>query len=172
MDEHVLPRRCDETRAIQRLRRLGALSFEPAQLRLWAYAIQASDTQSIQAWLLCHRQARRALLWMGELSDQEVAPSDTGLVLAAAASPEFTSVARLWFWERLATLRRWHAEIAPQPPRAVGLPVWLGYAQGRGARRLVVLNGVSGEALPAFKPAVLSELLVQGVSHVEMPDAG
>lgn len=168
MADIALPRRLDTEAAIRRLGRLGAHAVEPARLRLWACAVSSQSDQASSAeakpakpaaWLLCHREAGRALLWPGALPDAFASAAGDELVLAGSAAPEPGAVSRLWFWERLGKLRRWRAQVQADAPRAVMLPLWLGYVHGRGAtQRLIVISGISGEVLSALKPAVLGEL--------------
>ncbi|MCK0715267.1 hypothetical protein ACFO0U_10075 [Chromohalobacter sarecensis] len=146
-----------------RLRRLGAETFEAASLMLWAHALGRDARDNPAGWLLCHPRARRALLWPQSLSQaHEAEVSTASLRLAAASPPSAEAVTRLWFWERMVARRHWRVALREVPPRAVILPVWLGYV-GRGAKaggrhRLVVLSGLSGEPLPVLKSAVLWEL--------------
>lgn len=158
-----LPWRLDENMAMSRLRRLGAETFEAASLMLWAHALGRDAHNNPAGWLLCHSRARRALLWPQPLSQaHEADTTNASLRLAAASPPSAETVARLWFWERMVARRHWRVALREVPPRAVVLPVWLGYV-GRGTKaggrhRLVVLSGLSGEALPVLKSAVLWEL--------------
>ncbi|WP_136066278.1 hypothetical protein [Modicisalibacter radicis] len=155
MADYALPRRIDEATAMARLARLGARRFESARLGLWAYPLGLADA-SPSAWLLCHRQARRALLWPGPLPETRDAADEVSLAGGEPVPPE--RVARLWFWERLASRRLRSARLQERAPDAVTLPLWLGYGGGRATRRLIVVSAVSGEALVALKPAVLAGL--------------
>lgn len=157
-----LPRRVNATDAEPRLRRFGAERFEPAWLSLWAVAIGRGAATPL-AWLLAAENLPRALLVAGELGLQP-AEDDDALALGGGQRPTVAQFERWWLWERLARPRRWSLRVQPSTMRAVQLPLWLGYSQGRlGYRqeyetRLIVLSGLSGEALGALKPAVLAAL--------------
>ncbi|MDF3920389.1 hypothetical protein P3W43_16160 [Salinicola salarius] len=157
-----LPRRVNATDAEPRLRRFGAERFEPAWLSLWAVAI-GREAATPLAWLLAAENLPRALLVAGEL-DLQPAEDDDALALGGGQRPTVAQFERWWLWERLARPRRWSLRVQPSTMRAVELPLWLGYSQGRqGYRqrrqtRLIVLSGLSGEALGALKPAVLAGL--------------
>ncbi|WP_110675869.1 hypothetical protein [Salinicola sp. RZ23] len=164
MDERCLRRRIDSTAASQRLRRYAAARFEPAWLALWAVALTARQAQTPDAWLLGRRGLSRALLWPGALAHDTLdgeAQVRSALMLGgdavgdACPSPE--AFARWWLWERLAKPRLWPLRVQPATLQRLWLPLWLGYHEGR-QTRLIVLSGVSGEALGAFKPAVLAAL--------------
>ncbi|MCP1367974.1 hypothetical protein BIS06_22410, partial [Halomonas sp. BBD48] len=149
MPESALLRRCNEAQAMRRLHRLGANSLEPAWLRLWAYAVTTSQ-EAPAAWLLCHADMHRALL-LGEALPAGNAPPHDELVLAKRPPPDRGTVSRLWFWERMMTLRRWQASLALESPQTVQLPIWLGYARQRKRHRVLVISGLSGETLTALK---------------------
>ncbi|WP_110634215.1 hypothetical protein [Salinicola salarius] len=171
-----LPRRVNATDAEPRLRRFGAERFEPAWLSLWAVAI-GREAATPLAWLLAAENLPRALLVAGEL-DLQPAEDDDALALGGGQRPTVAQFERWWLWERLARPRRWSLRVQPSTMRAVELPLWLGYSQGRPGysqgrpgysqgqqsyrqrrqTRLIVLSGLSGEALGALKPAVLAGL--------------
>ena len=164
-----LPRRVNAADAEPRLRRFGAERFEPAWLSLWAVAIGREATTPL-AWLLAAENLPRALLVAGEL-DLQPAEDDKALALGGGQRPTLSQFERWWLWERLARPRRWSLRVQPSTMCAVELPLWLGYSQGRPGysegredyrqrrqTRLIVLSGLSGEALGALKPAVLAGL--------------
>ncbi|MGM8851852.1 hypothetical protein ACS8E6_15245 [Salinicola halophyticus] len=157
-----LPRRLDADAAEPKLRRFGAEHFEPAWLSLWAMAI-GRDPERPLAWLLAADHLPRALLIAGAL-DPRPRQDDEALVLDGGRQPTRAQFERWWLWERLARPKRWSLRVQPATLRAVALPLWLGYSRGRlGAgqereTRLIVLSGLSGEALGALKPAVLAGL--------------
>lgn len=157
-----LPRRVNATDAEPRLRRFGAERFEPAWLSLWAVAIGREPSTPL-AWLLAAENLPRALLVAGEL-DLQPAEDDKALALGGGQRPTLSQFERWWLWERLARPRRWPLRMQPATLRAVALPLWLGYSpellgsRQRRPTRLVVISGVSGEALSVLKPAVLAGL--------------
>ncbi|WP_144076873.1 hypothetical protein [Salinicola socius] len=176
-----LPRRLNAAAAEPRLRHFGAGRFEPAWLSLWALAI-GREAEKPLAWLLAAAHLPRALLIAGELN--LAPPADDGvLLLDGGPRPTLSQFERWWLWERLARPRRWSLRVQPSTLRAVELPLWLGYSQGRlgygkeRQARLIVLSGLSGEALGALKPAVLSGLrdragAVPGVTRPAAPNDG
>jgi hypothetical protein len=157
-----LPRRLDAAGAEPKLRRFGAERFEPAWLSLWAMAI-GRDTERPLAWLLAAYNLPRALLIAGAL-DTRPTQNDGAIVLDGGRQPAQAQFERWWLWERLARPKRWSLHVQPATLRAVALPLWLGYSQGRlgsgqgHKTQLIVLSGLSGEALGALKPAVLAGL--------------
>ncbi|WP_043530051.1 hypothetical protein [Litchfieldella xinjiangensis] len=159
----ALARRVETSRAIAKLRRLGATSCEPAWLKLWGFGLaQAGDSDPL-AWLLTGQDLSRALLLPGgdfavgdALSAGEAVFSDE-LRLDDEMSPQRDDVARQWLWERLAKPRLWHTRLILAEPTPVWLPLWLGYRHGR-HHRLVIVSGMSGEPLVRLKPAVLAGL--------------
>ncbi|WP_298847717.1 hypothetical protein [uncultured Salinicola sp.] len=153
-----LPRRLGAAAAEPRLRRYGAERFEPAWLSLWALGI-GRETGEALAWLLAADNLPRAMLMAGALPPHP-AESDGALVLEGGGPPTLSQFERWWLWERLARPRRWALRVMPATLRPVEFPLWLGYAPGRSGRhaRLIVLSGLSGEALGALKPAVLAGL--------------
>lgn len=157
-----LARQVDAAAAEPRLRRFDAERFEPAWLSLWAMAIGREGGKPV-AWLMAADNLPRALLWPGEFNPRP-AQHDNALSLSGGAQPTLSQFERWWLWERLARPRRWPLRMQPATLRAVALPLWLGYSPGRlGSRqrrptRLVVISGVSGEALSVLKPAVLAGL--------------
>lgn len=149
-----LPRRLGAVAAEPRLRRYGAERFEPAWLSLWAVAI-GRETGAPMAWLLAADNLPRAMLMVGELPLHS-ADHDGVLALEGGRPPTLSQFERWWLWERLARPRRWSLRVQPATLRAVEFPLWLGYSPGRRHARLIVLSGLSGEALGALKPAVLA----------------
>ncbi|WP_110654810.1 hypothetical protein [Salinicola halimionae] len=157
-----LSRQLDAAAAKPKLRHFGADRFEPAWLSLWTLAI-GREAEEPLAWLLAADNLPRALLLPGELSLRP-AENDDALVLGGGRQPTLAQFERWWLWERLARPRRWPLRLQPVTLRAVEFPLWLGYSQGRLSYRqgrktqLIVLSGLSGEALGALKPAVLAGL--------------
>ncbi len=151
-----LARQLGATAAEPRLRRYGAERFEPAWLSLWAVAV-GRETGAPLAWLLAADNLPRAMLMAGALTPHP-AEHDGALVLEGGRPPTLPQFERWWLWERLARPRRWSLRVQPATLRAVEFPLWLGYSPGRRHARLIVLSGLSGEALGALKPAVLAGL--------------
>ncbi|WP_110648873.1 hypothetical protein [Salinicola peritrichatus] len=151
-----LARRLDVSAARAKLERFGAQRFEPAWLSLWAVAI-GRPAQAPRAWLMAAEHTPRALLWPGALPAQSTDAEDGTALLDGGDCPSTAEFERWWLWERLARPRRWPLRVQPQTRCAVQLPLWLGYRDGRQVR-LIVLSGLSGEALGALKPAVLAAL--------------
>lgn len=167
-----LARQVDAAAVEPKLRRFGAARFEPAWLSLWAMAIGREEQKPI-AWLLAADNLPRALLWPGEL-DPRPAREDCALRLSGGPRPTRQQFERWWLWERLARPRRWSLRAQPTTLHAVALPLWLGYSQGRlGQRsrsqtRLIVISGVSGEALGGLKPAVLAGLRARSLETLAL----
>ncbi|WNL42245.1 hypothetical protein RN347_16745 [Halomonas sp. PAMB 3264] len=152
----TLARHIDAEDARERLARLGGSNFEPAWISLWAFGLGALHCEPA-AWLLASQAlARPLLLPHTALTAQAEKPSDE-LTLDGGQPPEHAPLSRQWFWERMASPKRWPLTLKESPPTLLWLPCWLGYTAHR-QRRLLVLSGLSGQALPQLKPLVLSAL--------------
>lgn len=156
-----LSHRLDAADVRKRLGRFGADRFEPARLTLWAMAIGKAP-RSPSAWLIGSSDLSRALLLpSARLCDEPSARrtdplgSQEALPLEGGGQPSAAQFERWWLWERLAKPRRWVLRVQPETLCRVELPLWLGYRDGR-RTRLIVLSGLSGEALGMLKPAVLA----------------
>ncbi|KIN17154.1 hypothetical protein KV699_00180 [Vreelandella titanicae] len=152
----TLARRIEEDAAKRCLQRLGATACEPAWVGLWAAPLGLSNGAA-GAWLLCAKEMRRALLLVGtELPTQAEEPS-SALNIDSGLPPTPEALDQLWLWERMATPRHWRIQVLGSAPTPIWLPCYLGYAQGR-QHRLLVISGLSGEPLPMLKPIVLKGL--------------
>ncbi|WP_251976271.1 hypothetical protein [Salinicola avicenniae] len=149
-------RQLDAPAACSRLRSYGAERFESAWLTLWAAAIGRRGGEP-RAWLMATTVMPQALLLPHSGALEATGEDDGALQLDAGGPPPLAQFERWWLWERLGRPRQWALRVQPETLCAVDLPLWLGYSEGR-QTQLIVLSGLSGEALGALKPAVLSAL--------------
>ena len=152
-----LSRQIDEEAAKKRLQRLGAMACEPAWVSLWATPLGVPPNGTPGAWLLSAQTMRRALLLVGAELPTQTTAITTELEIDSGLPPTPEVLNRLWLWERMATPRHWRIQVLDKAPTPIWLPCWLGYAQGR-QHRLLVISGLSGEPLPMLKPIVLKGL--------------
>ncbi|WP_447554821.1 hypothetical protein [Vreelandella sp. EE22] len=155
----TLARRIDESDAQARFKRVGAQRFEPAWVSLWAFGLSAAQNAPC-AWLLTAQAMYRPMLLAGPDLPVQAEEPTAGVALTTGEAPALETLARQWFWERMAHPRRWHVQLMVAPPTPLWLPCWLGYSRGR-QHRVTVLSGLSGEALPILKPVVLNGLKKQ-----------
>ncbi|MFI0473051.1 hypothetical protein ACGLWX_10100 [Halomonas sp. HMF6819] len=152
----TLARHIDAQSARERLARLGGANFEPAWVSLWAFGLGALHSEPA-AWLLASQALARPLLLPHAALTERAEKLSDELTLDGGEAPSRAPLSRQWFWERMASPKRWPLTLNESPPTPLWLPCWLGYTAHR-QRRLVVLSGLSGQALPQLKPLVLSEL--------------